>query len=159
MSETSPLHDVEQFLFREASYMDNHDYERWLALWDTDPLYWVPCNNDDVDPMAQISIIYDRREQLEQRVKRMKGHLAHAQSPRSRLMRVVSNVQILGATPNQISVSSAFVVGESRLDVQTVWIGRSIHTLTRRGGDFLMKQKKVLLLNNASPLGNLQFLI
>lgn len=152
-------HSVEQFLFLEASYMDNRDYDRWMSLWDDEPLYWVPCNTDDMDPTRQISLIYDRRGQMEQRIKRMKSQFAHAQNPKSRLMRVVSNIVIEEVTPQSLAVSSAFVIGETRLDVQTVWIGRSLHTLTRTGEEFRIKQKKVLLLNNASPLGNLQFLL
>ena len=159
MSDRELQHRVEQFLFREARYMDNHEYDRWLALWDADPVYWVPCNADDVDPTRQISIIYDRREQLEQRIRRMKSQYAHAQNPKSRLMRAVCNIEITDITPAELRVISTFVVGELRLDVRTTWMGRSLHTLLPRGEQFHIKQKKVLLLNNGSPLGNLQFLI
>ncbi len=33
---------VEQFLYREARYADEHDYDAWEALWTDDALYWVP---------------------------------------------------------------------------------------------------------------------
>ncbi|HVN28357.1 MAG TPA: hypothetical protein VMT64_07715, partial [Candidatus Binataceae bacterium] len=59
----------------------------------------------------------------------------------------------------QVKVSSHFVLGEVRLDRQTVWIGRSLHTLIQRPGGFKMREKKVELLNNDSPMGNLTFLI
>lgn len=150
---------VEHFVFREAECMDQHEYDKWMALWDEDLLYWAPCHDVDLDPSRQISLIYDRREQLEQRIKRMKSNLAHAQNPKSRLMRVVSNIQIKQSSSTEILASSSFVIGELRLDVQSVWFGRSLHSLRPQGDDFRIRQKKVFLLNNASPLGNLQFLI
>ena len=32
--------------------MDEHRYKEWLALWAEDGVYWVPCNDDDIDPDA-----------------------------------------------------------------------------------------------------------
>jgi 3-phenylpropionate/cinnamic acid dioxygenase small subunit len=153
------LRNVEQFLFLEADCLDRHAYDEWLDLWDDDPLYWVPCNDDDTDPGERISLIYERRQQIEQRIRRLAGKHAHAQDPKSRLMRVVSNVRIHESTEAQVLAASAFVLGEIRRDRQVVWFGRNLHTLTRHGDGFRMKQKKVLLLNNDSPMGNLQFLI
>ncbi len=48
---------VEQFLYREARLADEQRLDDWLALWDEDALYWVPCNQDDIDPTRQLSII------------------------------------------------------------------------------------------------------
>jgi len=153
------LRQVEQFVFHEADCMDRHAYDEWLALWDADPLYWVPCDGEDVDPKTRISLIYDRREQLEQRIRRLRGPHAFAQQPRSRLTRVVSNVQLRECTEEAFVVASTFVLGECRLGSQTVWFGRNVHTLTRHADGLRIKRKKVMLLNNDAPLGNLQFLI
>ncbi len=150
---------VEEFLYLEAELMDSHQYDRWLELWDEEALYWVPCNADQIDPERQVSLIYEHRDQIEDRLFRLKGRHAHAQRPKSRLMRVVSNIRILAHDAHQVKVSSHFVLGEVRLDRQTVWIGRSLHTLVNRAGGFRMREKKVELLNNDSPMGNLTFLI
>jgi benzoate/toluate 1,2-dioxygenase beta subunit len=74
-------------------------------------------------------------------------------------MRVISNVRITGHDSVKVNVSSNFVLGEVRLDRQTVWIGRSFHTLLHQPGGFRLREKKVELLNNDSPMGNLTFLI
>src|SRR5712692_5476267 len=52
-------HKVESFLYREARLMDEHAYDEWLALWTDDALYWVPCNEDDIDPERHVSIVYE----------------------------------------------------------------------------------------------------
>ena len=44
------IRDVEQFLYREARFADESDYDSWEALWTDDALYWVPAGNDSGDP-------------------------------------------------------------------------------------------------------------
>lgn len=159
MDKSQLLRAVEEFLFDEAELMDSHQYDRWMELWDDQALYWVPCNEDEIDPRRRVSLIYEHREQIEDRLFRLKGRHAHAQRPKSRLMRVISNVRILEHDAQRVMASSNFVLGEMRLDRQTIWMGRSFHTLVRRGEGFKMREKKVVLLNNDSPMGNLTFLI
>ena len=60
---------------------DDNAYDAWLDLYADDALYWVPCNADDVNPTRQISIYYDNRERLEERITRLKSGAAHAQEP------------------------------------------------------------------------------
>src|SRR5215218_6525084 len=43
------IREVEQFLYREARFADESDYDSWEALWTDDGLYWVPAGNDDGD--------------------------------------------------------------------------------------------------------------
>jgi len=40
---------VTKFLYLEADLMDEHRFDEWLALWSSELLYWVPCNDDDID--------------------------------------------------------------------------------------------------------------
>lgn len=139
--------------------MDGHSYDEWFALWDEQLKYWAPCNQYDIDPSREVSLIYDDRGRLEDRLTRLKGRHAHAQRPRSRLMRVISNVVVESADAGIVKARSQFVLGEVRLDRQLVLFGRSLHTLTRHGDDFRIREKTVQLLNNDTPMGNLTFLV
>ncbi len=76
---------IEAFLYREARLIDEHRYDQWLSLWTDEALYWVPCNEDDTDPERQVSIIYDDRGRLGERVARLKSGAAWAQEPKSRM--------------------------------------------------------------------------
>src|SRR5581483_7241762 len=87
-------HQVESFLYREARLMDEHAYDEWLALWTDDALYWVPSNDDDYDPQRHVSIVYENKARLEDRIFRLKSGVAYAQDPKSRLSRIVANVEI-----------------------------------------------------------------
>ncbi len=151
---------IEQFIYREARLADENAYDEWLAMWADDALYWVPANIDDPDPSKHISTIYDNRKHLEQRIKRLKSGMAHAQAPVSRMRRVISNVEIAEHPDGIVEAQSNFILGELRRGHQDVFIGRAIHRLRPDGaGGYRIAEKKVLLLNNDGFIDNLTFLI
>jgi 3-phenylpropionate/cinnamic acid dioxygenase small subunit len=151
-------HAVERFLFHEARLMDAHRLDEWLALWDDDATYWVPCNDDDIDPARSVSVIYDRRGQLRNRIQRIKETLwLKEQAPR--LRRIVGNIEIEAADGDEILVGSNFILAELHRHHQTLWAGNSIHKLVPHGDKFRIKYKKVVLINNDEPLPNMLFLI
>jgi len=152
-------HEIESFLYREAQLMDEHKYDEWLSLWTDDALYWIPCNRDDVDPMREVSIIYDDRASLEDRLHRLKGPAAHAQDPKSRMRRLISNVEVEGGGDGEFTVYSNFMLAELRRGKQDIFAGRTIHRLRRENGSLKIAYKKVLLVNNDDVIDNLTFLI
>lgn len=166
------LREVELFLFREAELADTNQYEQWLSLWTEELLYWVPCNADELDPQRKISIIYDERPQLENRIFRLGTKHAYAQRPQSRLTRLVSNI-VLEDYDSAMGgwVSSRFVAVEMRHNRQTLWSGRVRHRLARAEGvegidgvggvkgALRIREKHVFLLNNDTPMGNMTFII
>jgi 3-phenylpropionate/cinnamic acid dioxygenase small subunit len=152
--------EVEDFIFHEAELADAHRCDDWYALWTEDALYWVPANEDDYEPQRHVSIIYEDLEQIETRLFRLKGKRAHAQQPRSRLTRVVSNIRVeAGDKRDEIVALANFVLGDVRLNRQELWMGRVRYLLRRVDSQFKMVQKKVILLGNDMPVGNLTFII
>lgn len=150
---------VEQFLYHEAQLMDEHRLDEWLTLWTEPALYWVPSNRDEIDPKREISLIYDDWVRLQLRVSRLKSGFAHAQEPRSRMRRVVSNIVIEEAENGDIVAASNFLLAELRRGKQDLFAGRTIHRLRPQNGSFKLISKKVLLVNNDEPIDNLTFLI
>jgi benzoate/toluate 1,2-dioxygenase subunit beta len=152
-------HNVEQFLYMEAQLMDEHRYDEWLALWTEDALYWAPTGRDEIDPAREISLIYDDWTRLQVRIARLKSGFAHAQEPKSRMRRVVSNIVIEEAGNEEIVTHSNFMLAELRRGKQDIFAGRTIHRLRPHENDFKLVFKKVLLVNNDEPIDNLTFLI
>jgi 3-phenylpropionate/cinnamic acid dioxygenase small subunit len=150
---------VESFLYREARLMDESAYDEWLSLWTDDALYWVPCNRDDSDPAREISAVYDDRARLQTRIDRLKSGVAFAQEPKSRMRRLISNIEIEDAGDGDLMVSSNFILVELRRSKQDVFAGRTIHRLRPEGDSFRISHKKVLLVNNDEVIDNLTFLI
>jgi 3-phenylpropionate/cinnamic acid dioxygenase small subunit len=151
--------DVETFLFREARLADEHRYEEWLSLWTDDAIYWVPCDGDDTDPLHQVSLIYDDRARLGERIARLKSGTVLAQQPKPRMRRVISNIEIGPASEMEVKVESNFVLIEARGRGQNIWCGRSIHRLRQQDGILKMVEKKVLLVNTGQEMPVLQFLV
>jgi benzoate/toluate 1,2-dioxygenase subunit beta len=152
-------HKLENFLYREARLMDEHAYDEWLALWDKDALYWVPCGRDDLDPAREVSLIYDDRTRLETRIMRLKSGVAHAQEPKSRMRRVVSNIEAEEGENGEVVTHSNFVLAELRRGKQDTFAGRTIHKLRPSNGSYRIFFKKVMLVNNDEFIDNLTFLI
>lgn len=155
--------EIEQFIYREARLMDDHEYDEWLKLWTPDGVYWVPSGRDDGDPRWEVSLIHESYPQIVKRIGRLMGNKAFAQDPPSRLRRIVSNIEIEtdSGSDGDIIAASNFVLGDLRKHQETHWIGRTIHRLRRvdRNGILQMAHKKVILLNNDEAIPNLAFLI
>ena len=150
---------IEQFLFREARCMDEGRYDEWLSLWTEDGIYWVPCNHDDIDPMRDVSLIYDDRVRLVERVERLKSGSVLAQEPKPRMRRVVGNIAVAAREGGETVVHSNFMLGVARPTGQQVWMGRSIHRLRGAGASLTIAHKKVLLINSDMEMPLLQFLV
>ena len=68
--------ECEQFLLHEARLLDEARFDEWLALFTPEASYWVPSEPAQVDPLETVSLIYDDRQLLETRVRRL-GKPAH----------------------------------------------------------------------------------
>jgi 3-phenylpropionate/cinnamic acid dioxygenase small subunit len=149
---------VENFLYREARLMDEHRYLDWLALFDDPCTYWIPSNKEEADPSREVSILYADRSVLATHVKRLADGKAFAQSPPSRLRRLVSNIEINDGA-EVLRVFANFSITEVRRHVQRVHGGRSEYTLTKIGNDLRIAFKKVSLVGIDEHLDNVTFLL
>jgi benzoate/toluate 1,2-dioxygenase subunit beta len=92
---------VEAFLYREARFLDDKDWDGWLAQYAPNAEFWMPAWDDDdtlvENPMTDISLIYYGSKQgLEDRVFRIRTDRSSATSlPVPRTSHNISNVEIL----------------------------------------------------------------
>lgn len=160
MSGSGELARIEQFLYREARFADEHDYDAWEALWTDDALYCVPAGGDlDADQGAQMSVIYDNRSRISTRLAQLRTGRRYSQTPPSDLRRLISNVEILGREGEDTLVGANFLLAESRERGTEIWAGRVTYRLRAVGGDFQLAGKTVLLVNRERALPTLAFLI
>lgn len=150
---------VENFLYNEARLLDDGKFEEWLELFTDDALYWVPCGGTDIDPMREVSIIYDDRKRIGERVQRATSGKAHSQDPPSITRRVIGNVEILAQEDHLLTVTSNFILAEFRHDNQLVYAGRYEHEIDTQDDTWRIRKKKVELVNNTQPLGNVSFFL
>ena len=153
------LDEVTQWVSREARLQDEHRYDEWEALWTDDGIYWVPANGEGGDPEQEMSIIYDNRSRIALRIRQFHTGKRYSQTPKSRLRRVVSNIEILSDDGGELTVGSNALIFESHVRGDTLWAARNEYRLRRDGTGLKMAFKKVVLVNNQTALWSMAFLI
>lgn len=161
---------VEQLLYLEARLIDERRFAEWEALWVDEGIYWVPANGEDTDPDVDVSLIYDNRSRMHNRVERYVGGKAYSQQPPPRTAHLVGNVSI-GRVDEADAAGAARVAGgrrvvhstvqvaESRPGVRIDWVGRVTHHLVERDGTLRIAFKKVVLVDNDQELTTIDFLL
>src|ERR1700678_1827871 len=147
------IHACGQFLPLEARLLDEARFDEWLALFPPEASYWVPSEPGQADPLETVSLIYDDRQLLETRVRRLASPRIYSQEPRSRTSRIVTNVTIEDDADAAITLArSKFVLIEFRRNEQRLFGGTSFHRLTVVGGAIRIASKRVDLVNCDAPL-------
>ena len=147
------VRECELFLLHEARLLDDGQFDDWLALFTADACYWVPSEPDQASPLDTVSLIYDDRQLLETRVRRLASPRIYSQEPRSRTSRIVSNVSVEDyADVASTLVRSKFVLIEFRRNEQRLFGGTCFHRLTVAGGDIRIAWKRVDLVNCDGPM-------
>ncbi|MBC7986820.1 MAG: aromatic-ring-hydroxylating dioxygenase subunit beta [Sphingomonadaceae bacterium] len=145
-------------LFREALYLDNRDWDAWLALYEPDCEFWMPAWRDEVTPTSnpetELSLIYYRgRRNLEDRVWRVRSGASVASSPLPRVVHGVTNVRAEIAGGGDAAVTASFTVHlfDARAQRTHVFFGRYEYLLHRTDSDWRIARKKIFLLNDVIP--------
>ena len=146
--------DLRQFLYREARFLDDKEWEKWLALYAPDVEFWMPSWDDDdqlvTDPQTEISLIwYGNKGGLEDRVFRIGTERSSATSlPEPRTSHNITNVEILEQTASDCRLRFNWVTYSYRYKTTDIYFGTSFYTLEISGPEPLIKKKKVVLKND-----------
>lgn len=107
--------EVEEFLYAEAALLDAWDLEGWLVLLCEDARYQVPSNEQrGGNPAETLFLIADDIHRIRARVARLQDRAAHAEQPRSRTRRLITNVRIIGQEGEEIAVEANFAIHHFR---------------------------------------------
>ncbi|SIT40725.1 Aromatic-ring-hydroxylating dioxygenase, beta subunit [Paraburkholderia piptadeniae] len=149
--------DVLAFLMLEADLLDAREFDAWLALYTRDAVYWVPAEAGDSNPEERISLFYDDRSILEDRVWRLGHPKMFSQNPPVRQVRVLATPVQQGepAQDDRIVTRTKFVLFEHRLREQRMFGGEYEHTLVKQDGEWCIERKVVHLVNCDTVLWNI----
>jgi len=144
---------VRDFLYREARYLDEKDWDSWLELYAPDCTFWMPAWDDrdclTEDPQSQISLIwYGNRGGLEDRVFRIRTERSSATIPDTRTSHNISNLEILEQTDELCRLRFNWHTLSFRYKTVDQFYGTSFYTLDTRGENPLVTAKKVVLKND-----------
>lgn len=122
--------EIERVLYQEARLVDELRLEEWLSLYSKECLYWVPTIPGGGNPKKEVSIAFDDRRRLEDRVYRIRTGYAYSQLPLSRTRRMLTNIEVKeGSSEDEVFVRANYILYEFRvgnLRSFAGWIGYKI---------------------------------
>ena len=161
------LHEVQDFLYREAELLDERRYEEWLDLFTEDAHYFMPMrrNVPHDEPQreftragADVNWFDEGKDTLTRRVAQIRTGIHWAEEPPSRICHMVSNVQVLHASDTEVGVKSRFLIYRNRVETETdVLVGKREDLLRRASGGFKIARRKIVLDQSVLLAKNLTF--
>jgi benzoate/toluate 1,2-dioxygenase beta subunit len=142
-------------LEREARLLDQQRFDEWLALYTPECIYWVPTTPEGGDPRREVAISFDDRRRMEDRIFRLRTGYAWSQAPRSRTVRMISNVEVFATGRDAVRmVRSNLLISEFRVDGTRYLSGWCGHRLVQQDGQWLIAVRQVNLIDCDQNLRN-----
>ncbi len=163
--------EIEDVLYTEAELLDERRFDEWLEFLADDIVYFVPMRRnvavgshaelENTREGTDISWFEDDKWTLTKRVEQIGTGVHWAEEPFSRTTHVVSNVQIVDATPSvaeaeEVEVRARFVVYQNRLEYEEYFfVGKRTDTLRRTDGVWQLRRREITLDQNVLLAKNL----
>lgn len=138
---------VEDLLYREADLLDRWALDEWLTLYTDDALYLVPPTDivgDDADPDKALFYVFDDKHRMQERVIRLAKTGAHSEHPKSKVRRLVSNIQAV-REGDRITSRASFAVWRSKDVTTDLFVGHYLHELVEQDGELKITKKTCVL--------------
>src|SRR6476659_5001896 len=140
---------------KEARLLDQLAFDEWLAMYSPECIYWVPGTPAAGDPRREISISFDDRRRMEDRIYRLRTGYAWSQAPKSRTVRMISNVEAFATDQSTVRmVRSNFLISEFRVDGTRFLSGWCGHRLVRTAHRWEIHVRQVNLIDCDQNLRN-----
>jgi 3-phenylpropionate/cinnamic acid dioxygenase small subunit len=163
--------DMEDFLYTEADLLDNRQFRDWLNLLAEDMTYFMPirrnvkfgqhAQRENTVQGSGISWFDEDKWTLTKRVDQILTGVHYAEEPLSRVCHMVSNVQVLGATPSleapqEVEVRCRFLVYQNRIEYETyTFVGKRTDLIRKTSDGWKIARREILLDQNVLLAKNL----
>jgi 3-phenylpropionate/cinnamic acid dioxygenase small subunit len=163
--------DMEDFLYMEADLLDNRQFRDWLNLLAEDMTYFMPirrnvkfgqhAQRENTVQGSGISWFDEDKWTLTKRVDQILTGVHYAEEPLSRVCHMVSNVQVLGATPSreapqEVEVRCRFLVYQNRIEYETyTFVGKRTDLIRKTSDGWKIARREILLDQNVLLAKNL----
>ncbi|MBN9427473.1 MAG: aromatic-ring-hydroxylating dioxygenase subunit beta [Burkholderiales bacterium] len=153
------LHRVEQFLYHEARLLDARRYRDWFELLTDDFVYWIPSTWGRASLHDDVSVNFDDRRRILDRIAFTTSGVQIAQMPPSRTLRSLSNVQAWPGEEGGFEVAAGITIWSHRRKHTVSFIGHLRAQLALRGDSFAIRTRIIELLDCDEPQGNNSFIL
>ncbi|USA47308.1 benzoate 1,2-dioxygenase small subunit [Acinetobacter sp. C26M] len=153
IQDKTSLENIAQFLYREARFLDDEQWDDWLNCYAPEASFWMPAwdDNDQLteDPQAEISLIYyPDRQGLEDRVFRIKTERSSATMPDTRTCHNIANVEIVARDGDKLTVRFNWNTLSFRYKTTYSYFGMSRYVIDCSGAEAKILSKYVVLKND-----------
>jgi 3-phenylpropionate/trans-cinnamate dioxygenase subunit beta len=137
-------HRISQFLYHEASLLDDWKFRDWLAQLDDEIRYTMrtTVNAQTRDRRKGVQppttwIFNDNKDQLERRIARLETGMAWAEEPPSRTRHLISNLQVSETgQPDVFAVRLNYLLYRAQKERdETLYVGMRVDKVRRLPGD------------------------
>lgn len=140
--------EAEDFLYRQAEFIDTRDFASWIDLFTPDATYWIPARPGDTDPKAQLSFLYDDVPSMAARCERLLDAGTGGQQPGTRCNHVIGNVRVSPPDADGVVVvKSRFHVTQFRRDAMRAYVGSYTHHLVATDDGIKIGSQRVDLID------------
>lgn len=142
------------FVYRDAFLLDSQRLDEWCDLFADDGIYWVPMSATQTDRAQHQSITVEDKLVLQIRAARLKNPKNYPQQSGIASQHVLQAPQIeeADAAANRYRLRTAFFYAEVRGETQLILTGTLRHTLRSGPRGLEIVERRVDLLNAATPL-------
>ena len=141
-------HAVEQFLYQQAELLDTRQWQKWIDLFTSDGIYWMPPDASYKTWEGQPAIFAEDRNLMTVRMNRVLHPDAWSQKPLWGTNHIVSNVSILKTSTNgDVEVRSRFHMMELRRDDVRHFAGSYLHKLKKTKKGYAIQLQRVDMTN------------
>ncbi|HJQ55412.1 MAG TPA: 3-phenylpropionate/cinnamic acid dioxygenase subunit beta [Vineibacter sp.] len=163
--------EIEDVLYEEAELLDQRRYDDWLAMLADDLVYYMPMRRnvkagehgarENTREGRDISWFDEDKWTLAKRCEQIATGVHWAEEPLSRVCHMVSNVQLLAATPSvaaarEVTVRCRFLVYQNRVETETYFfVGKRTDTLRKAGDHWQLARREIILDQNVLLAKNL----
>src|ERR1700676_3183721 len=147
--------EFRRLIEREARLLDQLRYDDSLGMDAAEGIYWVRSTPGAAAPRREISVMFDDRRRLEDRIYRMRTGFAWSQAPASRTVRLVTNVEVFAtARDDTRMLRSNFLISEFWGDETRVLTGWTGHRVVCDGTAWKIQAKQVNLIDCDQSIRN-----
>lgn len=151
--------DCESMLYAENRFADELQLENWLDCYDRECIYWIPSMNSMSDPRRDVTLEFQDRRRLEDRVARIQTGFAYSMIPPIRTRHLLSNIEFWYGTDRQMLARANFLIDalvKGRHRILSGWCG---YALRNYGKNWLIAVKQINLIDADMPQENNTFFL
>jgi len=148
-----------ELIWKEAELLDRKDYAEWLRLWNAEGIYVIPIDPKTTDFYATLNYALDDQEMRKKRVERLMSTSSPSVSNAAKTIRTVSRFNVVRDSDGIVELRSAQIVVAYRQGQASLFAAELEHRIDVSGGDALILQKIVRLIDSLDSLAAISFLL